>query len=188
MSPFWLSTGGGSQVTSSCVAVAACTATFWGAPVGTVPREGTGSPHRSGGCTALSGPCGVPGQPSPLPAPPPGLTRFPHEHLLGGAGGPLAHSVVDAHPDLVAPVLAQVWGEKGEWDPPRDGAALPPPGHLAEPPLLGRKGCPQGAAGGDGQRGSSSPHNAGTRRGGSGGHTEGGGGHGVVTYCPARTG
>lgn len=42
------------------------------------------------------------------------LTRFTHKNLLGGAGGTLAHGVVHAHADLVAPVLAQVWGrEKG---------------------------------------------------------------------------
>lgn len=35
MSPFWLSNGGGSQVTSSCVAVALWMATFCGAAVGT---------------------------------------------------------------------------------------------------------------------------------------------------------
>lgn len=63
-----------------------------------------------------------------------GLTRFPHEHLLGRAGGSLAHRVVDAHPDLIAPVLAQVWGTKGERDPDRDGAAHGAPGKA---PLVG---------------------------------------------------
>lgn len=46
------------------------------------------------------------------------LTRFAHEDLLGGAGRALAHRVVHAHADLVAPVLAQVWvggkGRRGE--------------------------------------------------------------------------
>lgn len=42
MSPFWLSTGGGSQVTSSCVAVALWMATFCGAAVGTGGHEGWG--------------------------------------------------------------------------------------------------------------------------------------------------
>lgn len=39
MSPFCASTGGGSQVTSSCVAVADWMATFWGGAVGTVENS-----------------------------------------------------------------------------------------------------------------------------------------------------
>lgn len=65
------------------------------------------------------------------------LTRFAHEDLLGGAGGALAHRIVHAHADLVAPVLAQVWvggkGRRGErshpcgqwWGGPRGPAPSP---------------------------------------------------------------
>lgn len=38
------------------------------------------------------------------------LTCLPHEDLVWGAQGPLAHRVVHAHPDLVPPVLVQVCG------------------------------------------------------------------------------
>lgn len=43
MSPFWLSSGGGSQVTSSCVAVALWITTFCGAAVGTGRHGGWAS-------------------------------------------------------------------------------------------------------------------------------------------------
>lgn len=41
-------------------------------------------------------------------------TCFPHKHLLRRAGGPLAHSVVDAHADLVALVFTQLCGKQTE--------------------------------------------------------------------------
>lgn len=111
MSPFWLSKGGGSQVTSSCVAVALWMATFCGAAVGTGGHRGWrvsvhGSQLWKGRwARARWGPwilyLGLK------------LTCLPNKDLLRRAQGSLTHGVVYAHSDLVTPVLAQIYG--GEW-------------------------------------------------------------------------
>lgn len=107
MSPFWLSSGGGSQVTSSCVAVALWMATFCGAAVGTGGHRGWKvSVHGSKlwkGRWARAG-----WGPWILK-----LTCLPDKDLLRWAQGSLTHGVVHTHPDLVTPVLAQIYG--GEW-------------------------------------------------------------------------
>lgn len=41
------------------------------------------------------------------------LTCLPDEDLLWGAQGPLPHGVVHTQPDLIPPVLAQIYGQ--EW-------------------------------------------------------------------------
>lgn len=49
-----------------------------------------------------------------VPAPSGKLTCFTYKDLLGGTGGSLTHCVVHTHANLVAPVLAQVCGERGD--------------------------------------------------------------------------
>lgn len=137
MSPFCASTGGGSHVTSSWVAVADWITTFWGGAVGTVGGQHTNDPYikrqghfyvfaENSGCkkdklhlktsfcrrTLLHTGCEerLLHETALIETTGSVHTCFSHKHLLWRAGWPLAHSIVYTHAYLVALVFTQLCG------------------------------------------------------------------------------
>lgn len=101
MSPFWASRGGGSHVTSSCVAVEDWTITFCGGAVGTAERVNR----------YISNVTTVRVLRKRKPRTSSTSTCFSNKHLLRGAARTLPDSVVHTESDLVAFVFAQIWKE-----------------------------------------------------------------------------